>query len=249
MGPSKVRGGDRLIGPLVGTVVLVVVVGSALIVWLAAGFGGDDGTQADQSPGSVTFDGRIHTVEIQTASGEGLATTFHPASSPSRPVLVAASSRNADETSLAPLVVALTDQDCVSIVTFDARPLTSSSPLDAYLAVLADLGRYGVATDEVATLGASFTALSAVLAADQTDATRVIALSPSEQAPGPPPVGVDALLIGARDDSGFVAVFDQWTAAGFRSVSLPVGDHGTAIFEGAAAADAIELITAMLCPT
>lgn len=228
---------------------LLVAAGAlAVLLAMAAIFvlpGGDD----DALPASPVSDVPAGPVDVTVAdTGETFTTTFHrPATAPAR-VLVAAPSRNADEASLAPLVAEIERRACGAVITFDARLLERTRPRDAYQAILDQLASvFGFTGSEVSTLGASFTGLPSLQAAESVGAESAFVLSPSDEAPEPPPGDVRVLLLGASDDGGFVAIYEQWRDLGFDAVEFPSAAHGTAMFQDDVSADVVARIADSFC--
>ena len=236
-------GFSRWRGCLPGLVLaaLVVVILFAVVV---GGVFGDD----DDAPVSPELPRNVTTFDLTASTGASFATTFHPAPTNIDKLLVAAPSRNVDEDSLAPLVDELQRRDCASVITFNARPLTRTDPLEAFMAVLAALAEVvGFVGSDLGILGASFTGLDAVRAAESGPAMYAFVLSPSQENPLPPPDEVMVQLLGASRDGGFVAIYDQWADLGYDAFEFDSGAHGTAMFQDGVSGEVIQQIADTFC--
>lgn len=230
---------NRRRGGFVAVAILMVVLLVAL--WRS---GGDEGDPA----AGVSDAAPTGPVAVTAATGESFTATYHLPPSDADRVLVAAPSRNADEASLAPLIDEIRGRDCGAVVTFDARLLDDTSPLDAYRAVLDHVSTsLRLAGPDLSVLGASFTGLPALQAAEGIGAGSAFVLSPSDESPNPPPDDVMVRLIGASDDGGFVTIYEQWRALGFEAVEVDSAAHGTAMFADGASAEVVGLIADRFC--
>lgn len=220
---------------------------------------GDDGSTADDSVDDDTAEAddaiedavdqlKSMTFDITASTGETFTTTFHPAPTNTDKVLVAAPSRNVDEDSLDPLAQELQSRDCASVPTFNARPLEQTFPFDACMAVIEALEEiYGFLNPSIGTLGASFTGLDAVSAAEFSPAMYALAMSPSQENPLPPPDDVMVQLIGASGDLGFVDIYNQWADLGYDAFEFDSDKHGTAMFQNGVSDQVVNQIADTFC--
>ena len=231
----------------------LVVVALAVVVLVAVGVGGGfddegDGTADGDAAENPALPHAVTRFDVTASTGETFATTFHPAPTNTDKVLVAAPSRNVDEDSLDPLIDELGRRDCASVITFNARLLSQTSPFDAYLAVLAALADvYGFVGSDRATLGASFTGLDAVRAAESGSAMYAFVLSPSQENPTEPPDDVMVQLLGASRDTGFVSIYDQWADLGYDAFEFDSDKHGTAMFQNGVSDQVVNQIADTFC--